>query len=392
MNERDADTFARFARRFTQVEAEVKDPPPLEQVRRDTTVRLGPIHRSMASAAGAVALVVIAVSLVPFIAGGITAPPVPSSPATSGSSSTPPPSASSADPVMVSGPDWSATCGEVEPVVCEGVAALAQNNLGRARPSGVLTVQARPVCPPVSHRYDPTLCWQVYSPVSNGTVCMVIAKRSDEGGYGQVAGDVPGRQSQPSDVPGCPSGTALVPLDPSPPPERFTGPCGGHYEIYDRFATTIEQDVRWASTVLVGTVTGVGKAQWNTPDGDPPKRSNPRPPLRLLRVEVETLIKGTTAGVTTLWITGGVIGCHSFGSSEIPVEVEVGSRFVFFLADARSARRGLESVPGVAQMWPVEGDQVRTRVEGVVPLLTFIERAISGRSDAPGLLSFGPRP
>jgi hypothetical protein len=87
--------------------------------------------------------------------------------------------------------EWSASCSTVELTVCEDVASLAVNNLGRNRPSGVMTVQARPACPRVEGWADGSRCWQVYIPVGARTVCMVVAKRPTDGQYAQVAGDVP---------------------------------------------------------------------------------------------------------------------------------------------------------------------------------------------------------
>jgi hypothetical protein len=132
----------------------------------------------------------------------------------------PPPSLASDAPTPT-GPttvrigEWSASCRDVPPDICKGVVTLALNNLGRTRPTAALVVQDRPICPPVPVWADGTHCWQVYVPINPppgykgvyiypGTICMVIARRSTDGLYAQIAGDVLGRPTLPGASPGCP--------------------------------------------------------------------------------------------------------------------------------------------------------------------------------------------
>jgi len=192
----------------------------------------------------------------------------------------------------------------------------------------------------------------------------------------------PSRSSLPGVAGGSPAvqsvaatDTVLVPLDPSSPPEELVGPCLSHSTVFDRAITTVEQDASASTAVVVGTVVGIGRAQWNTADGLAPERPSIEPSrvLRLLRVEVETIVKGTAPTVATTWIPGGVIGCHRFEMGGYP-PVEVGSRYVFFI-NASAPRTKLEGVLGVWQMWSVVGDRVNTAFEGRLPLATFIERA-----------------
>lgn len=273
MNERDPETFARFARRFAQIEAEVKDLPPFDGARRGATVRLRPSRHSISPAIAVLALVVAVAALAPLIAGGPIAPPTSSFPVVVGGSSAPPLSTPSPAPTEV----------------------------------------------------------------------------------------------------------ALVPLDPASPPDELAGPCSSVVRIAYRAATTIEQDAARSSAVVIGTVTGVGKAQWNTPGGRAPNGPNVGPSLvmRLLRVDVETVVRGSTTTVITVWIPGGVIGCHGFYNYGFG-DPQVGSRYVFFL-DGKMPRTTLEGVVGAWQMWSVEGDRVVTSFEGRVPLATLIERAANPR-------------
>jgi hypothetical protein len=92
--------------------------------------------------------------------------------------------------------DWSVSCGFLDPATCRPVAALALKNLSwrhPARPQGTITVQARncPVGRPWPDWADPSQCWQVVIPLDPGPeqACMIIARRPELGGYGQVAGD-----------------------------------------------------------------------------------------------------------------------------------------------------------------------------------------------------------
>lgn len=269
MNEHDTDTFARFARRFAGIEAEIQDPPALGRV-RDGAVRVRRNVRSMSSVLAALAVVVVILVVAPFILSGPTDAPTSSVPAAVGSASTP-------TPLVTTSP--------------------------------------------------------------------------------------------------APTGAAVVPLDPSASPEDLPGPCLTTGTIDDRAITTLEQDTRMSSTVEVGTVSGIGATQWNTADGHPP--ADPHPDafavVRLVRLEVETVVKGEPGPVATVSIPGGVIGCNLFFVSWFPRDVEVGRRYVFFLGSG--ARYWPGGVSGVWQMWPIEADQVRTSFEGLVPLATFIERA-----------------
>ncbi len=107
--------------------------------------------------------------------------------------------------------DWSVACGFLDPATCRPVAALALENLGwrhPARPQGTITVQARnyPVGRPWPDWADPSQCWQVVIPLDPGPeqACMVIARRSQLGGYGQVAGDTYGLPPS-HETRGCPA-------------------------------------------------------------------------------------------------------------------------------------------------------------------------------------------
>jgi hypothetical protein len=104
--------------------------------------------------------------------------------------------------------EWRAICVDLDEDTCAGVAGLALNNMARSRPSGVGAIQSRQSCPASTGSTDGSPCWQVRIPVNRGevTVCMIIGKRPTLGGYGQLAGDQPGKGSFGNKERGCPAG------------------------------------------------------------------------------------------------------------------------------------------------------------------------------------------
>jgi hypothetical protein len=195
-----------------------------------------------------------------------------------------------------------------------------------------------------------------------------------------AAAVVPGTSPSPAlPISPAPSDMALIPLDPAIAPSDLSGPCQTVVTMDDRALTTIEQDAANATAVVIGTVTGVGKAQWNTALGDRPNGDSigPSQVFRLVRVDVETVVKGSVPTVLTLWIPGGAIGCHGFwGGIRGIGRPDIGSRYAFFLGNGASrTRRALPGVVPSWQIWSIDGDRVTTESEGSVPLATFIDRA-----------------
>jgi hypothetical protein len=104
---------------------------------------------------------------------------------------------------------WSVSCQTTVMGSCERVAAVALNNLGRGRPQepkGIITIQDRRACPNVPEWADPSHCWQADIPLGPGSqpACLVIARRPQLGGYGQVAGDELSGLDTTNPQPGCP--------------------------------------------------------------------------------------------------------------------------------------------------------------------------------------------
>ena len=112
-------------------------------------------------------------------------------------------------PTQVEG--WTVACEGSDRADCEGAAALALNNLAWRRPdrpTGVITVRDRGLCPPVPDWADGSRCWDVLIPLRSGEppACLVVARAAGGGAFGQVAGDDYSGRAQigPPPPPGCP--------------------------------------------------------------------------------------------------------------------------------------------------------------------------------------------
>ena len=109
--------------------------------------------------------------------------------------------------------DWSARCDRVSEADCDGVARLFINNLARSgtwvlqQSHGLLTVEPMTTCPALPEWADPSHCGQAVATVTEGPICMVIARQSqpNELGFGQFGGDdMSGRLADPprrTDIP-----------------------------------------------------------------------------------------------------------------------------------------------------------------------------------------------
>jgi hypothetical protein len=218
MNHHDADTLARFERRFAGIEAEVKDPPPSSRGRA-TMSRSSRTPRSLVVPIAVVAAVIAVVTLGSLLTGDRSIGPG-SDPSAAGEAASPSPGASpSLSPTAVSTVmigEWTSRCVDVDLVDCRGASERFLNHLARSGPDvfdwsgGVLTVRPRPVCPPVPVGADGAFCWQVTAEratSSGGSWCMVIAKRSGDlryPPYVQVGGPIGGLAvGMPTGWPSC---------------------------------------------------------------------------------------------------------------------------------------------------------------------------------------------
>jgi hypothetical protein len=155
---------------------------------------------------------------------------------------------------------------------------------------------------------------------------------------------------------------ALAPLDPAQPPREVPPPCLVHMTTTDRLLTTPAQDATSSLTVVIGSASGVGAAQWNTVDSQPPRQddADAGSVLRLVRIEVESTIRGVPVpSLITVWILGGAIGCQQYWIGGFPPTIAVGDRYVVFLRSG-VPRIPLDGVFEAWQLWAIHGDSVTT--------------------------------
>ncbi len=193
MNDRDAETFSRFVRRFAAIERAIPERPDRS---KNPHSRVDVRLRSLPTTSG-LGLALIGVLLVAVMAAqgwiGVSPRDDPTAQNAVGSGGS--------SQISVAGVP--ATC-SVEEDVCQGVAALVINNLGRLRPGGTIMIFARHACPIVPPWADVSVCWQAEIPEEDGPICMVVALRRQDGLFAQVAGDVPGLVHAPGELRGCP--------------------------------------------------------------------------------------------------------------------------------------------------------------------------------------------
>jgi hypothetical protein len=173
------------------------------------------------------------------------------------------------------------------------------------------------------------------------------------------------------------TGSDLIALAPAVPPKELPGECTNFSTVSEVAPRSIGTMARQAFVVALGSVTEIGPAQWNTPDGAPPTDRvdwNADSVMRLVRLKVDRLVAGTAPDMTTVWISGGTIGCRTFLSDRVP-EVEVGSRFAIF-ADATPPKTGLKGALRAQDLWPISADNTVTDPElGRITLDDFVARA-----------------
>ena len=132
MNEHDSDTFARFARRFAAIEADVKDPSPLA-VRRGTMFGLRRSPRSLSAVIAVVVLVAAVAAFGPLIADQMKTGPPASSSAVGASSASPsstrtptPTQAPTVVPAPTVAPAPIVVCGRIAAEPCDKAIGLVR--------------------------------------------------------------------------------------------------------------------------------------------------------------------------------------------------------------------------------------------------------------------------
>ena len=158
-----------------------------------------------------------------------------------------------------------------------------------------------------------------------------------------------------------------VPLTPALPVLELPG-CKMYVSTLDEIAETVEMVTPGSLLVAIATVTDVGPAQWNTPDGAPPESDEDYDAMhvmRLVRLDVDRAFKGSPAAPLTIWVQGGKIGCSEFITSAAPRAIDKGDQFALFL-DWAPPQAGTKGVLHSIAIWPVTANGIQSPGEGVI--------------------------
>jgi hypothetical protein len=180
------------------------------------------------------------------------------------------------------------------------------------------------------------------------------------------------------------TGATSIALDPArspaPPPD-----CDGAYSLLEWVEPpSIDSVAPRASSIVVGTIIGVGAGQWNTETGQPPRDAEDIDPyldvMTVVRVRVDEVLAGTTGPITTVWFPGGKIGCATYSVSDYPGDVDMGQRFVVATREL-TPRTGLEGVEQIEAMWRIDDHgRVSTLYDGTMPLSELAARVRAART------------
>ena len=138
-----------------------------------------------------------------------------------------------------------------------------------------------------------------------------------------------------------------------------------------------------SSIVAIGTVTDVGPAQWNTPDGATPASEEDYDAghvMRLVRLDLDQAIKGSAAGPLTVWVQGGKIGCSEFTTDLAPQTMAKGDQLALFLDTITPPQTGMKGVLHPIAIWPVTAKGIQSPGDGLVSMDRFAALAAA----APG--------
>jgi hypothetical protein len=180
--------------------------------------------------------------------------------------------------------------------------------------------------------------------------------------------------------------------------------CGEVVLFVDSVAYTTATLAGYGWDFVVGEVTGIEAAVFNTSDGKAPPGFNTVPtsasryPHAWIYTPVDVLIDQPISGpfktgANRFLIAGGTVGCYTVRVSPTPV-VEVGSRYVFILATAPDATgKSLLAQRDARFAWPVDGEGIVATVDGprTIAELTTIVVNSSPPSASPQMASPVPQ-
>lgn len=183
-------------------------------------------------------------------------------------------------------------------------------------------------------------------------------------GIGAAAGTT---DSEPTQGPAADA--ELPPLAPEASIEPPPGKCSNYVRLVDGPIETIDFLTAVSSDIVVGIVTGVGPARWNTADGEVPRDEHDigSSVVRLVRVDVDEVVAGDADKTITLAISGGSIGCHNFATAG-QAEPVVGQRLVLFLPDV-SPMIHIEGALGPIRSLVEQDGKVATPANGTMTMV-----------------------
>jgi|GEM_PF-4977532 len=177
-------------------------------------------------------------------------------------------------------------------------------------------------------------------------------------------------ESEPSEKPERPSSrvTPVPTLKPGDPWAR---------RAYGTRMTDINYLTDRATTIVRGTVTGIGEAKWTTPDGERPVNphsdNNTYGIFTPVSVRVQTYIKGTQPGSELLLMAaGGTIGQDSaVWASDNLFNFQVGEEVIVFL-------RGPEVLHGseiwtIIEHYTITSDDSATNLHLTIPVSQLLD-------------------
>jgi len=149
-----------------------------------------------------------------------------------------------------------------------------------------------------------------------------------------------------------------------------------HLTTDDRASETVEDLASASSAAFAGTVTSIGPAEWNTPDGKPTEDTSATAVRRMATVKVKGNGKGVTDGSTvTVAFPGGTIGCDLYQMSGF-AEMKQGDSVVLFVESLPGAETAKVTNLGMATVgWKVQPNgSVRTPEEGELTLSALLAK------------------
>jgi hypothetical protein len=183
---------------------------------------------------------------------------------------------------------------------------------------------------------------------------------------------------------GTPSATAVASMPASPTANSTAGTlsgCGsnsqGELSIDDGASPTVAHRTHASQMVAVGTVTSIGSARWNTPNGSAPTFSQGHPPAwaliyRPVTLSIQETAKGVGVATLTGRLPGGTVSCFTYTQSGAPAPAANGS-YAFFLGASADSTGFTSAQLTLIDAWPVAADgTISTPLDGTLSTTAFL--------------------